>query len=257
MRIRLLLLSLFLLAACSSPERLSQSVPAVDQALAMHYVDLLRTRSFDDLDRAAVPNVRGPRLYAALLKMTETLPEQAPTSTKLVSAQVTTEPEGTKTSLVFEYEVGDRWLLANVALLRKADAVQLAGLGVRAIPESLEQFHRFTLAGKSARHYLVLALAVAFPLLTLIALVACIRARMGWPKWLWVVFILIGFGRYSLNWTTGETQAVPLALQPFSAAASAALYSPWVVSVSVPLGALAFLLYRKLRRRAAPARTGA
>jgi hypothetical protein len=250
MRTRLLALSSFLLlVGCSSPDRLAHSVPAADQALAMHYVELLRTRSFDDIDRATVPSARGPRLYAALLKMTETLPERAPTSSKLVSAQVTAEQDGTKMNLVYEYDFDGQWVLANVALLRKPDAVLLAGLGVRAIPESLEEYHRLTFAGKSPLHFVVFALAVALPLLTLYALVACIRTRMSWTKWLWVVFIAIGLGRFSINWTTGESQLALLALQPFSASATAALFSPWVMSVSLPLGALVFLARRWWRNR--------
>jgi len=251
--LRLALLALLAFAAgCNQQEMLSQLVPAEDQALASRYVDLLRARNFDEIDRAAAPNVRGPRLYAALLKMAEELPEQPPTSWKLVSAQLQTNADETTTNVVFEYDFSGKWVLANVATLRKQDSVSLVGLSVRAIPESLEEHHRFRLAGKSAVQYLVLALAIVFPLFTLYALVACVRTRMAGRKWPWVLFILFGIGSFAVNWTTGEWQVSLIATRLFSAAASATLYGPWVLSVSLPLGALVFLVRRKALTAAMP-----
>jgi hypothetical protein len=137
-------------------------------------------------------------------------------------------------------------------MLRKQDAVSLVGLSVRAIPESLEEHHRFRLAGKSAVQYVVLGLAVLFPLLTLYALVACITTKMSGRKWPWVLFIALGFGNFAVNWTTGEWQLAALVVRLFSASAGAALYGPWIVSVSLPLGALVFLLRRKALTAATP-----
>src|SRR5512136_1063076 len=188
-RLRFLLLALLALVAGCNRLDPTPNVPSADQALAMYYVDLLRARKFDDIDRAAVPSAKGPRLYDALLKMADALPEnQAPTSRKLVGAQIHTDQDGTTTNVVFEYEFSGKWVLANVALLRKPNSVSLAGLSVRAVPESLEQHHRFRLAGKSAVHYVVLALAILSPLLTLYALVVCLRTKMSGLKWLWVLF---------------------------------------------------------------------
>ena len=253
-RLRFLLLPLLALAAGCHQQQLGAGlVPAADQALATYYVDLLRARKFDDLDRAAVPSVRGPRLYDALLKMADALPEKGdPSSRKLVGAQIRTDQEGTTTNVVFEYDFSGKWVLANVAMLRKPDSVSLVGLSVRAIPESLEEHHRFRLTGKSALHYAALALAIVFPLLTLYALVVCARTKMAWQKWPWLLFILFGIGSVSINWTTGETQFSALAIRLFSVSAAEVLYGPWILSVSLPLGALVFLLRRKMLKAAAP-----
>jgi hypothetical protein len=240
-------------AGCNRQDAVSSLVPAVDQALAMTYVDLLRARKFDDIDRAAIPSVRGPRLYDALLKMADTLPEkEAPTSRKLVGAQIHTDEGGTTTNLVFEYDFSGKWVLANVALLRKPGSVSLVALSVRSIPESLEEHHRFRLAGKSAMHYAVLALAVLFPVLSLYALVACVRTKMSWWKWPWALFILFGIGSFAINWTTGETQFSALTIGLLGASVTGTLYGPWTLSVSFPLAALAFLLRRKAPTAAAP-----
>ncbi|MEO8466487.1 MAG: hypothetical protein ABI640_14175 [Gammaproteobacteria bacterium] len=251
--VRLLLVALLaVVAGCSRQDPRLTQVPAADQALALYYVDQLRARNFDAIDRGAIPSVRGPRLYDALLKMVEALPDNkdAPTSRQLVGAQVSTSPEGATTSLVFEYDFSGKWVLANVALLRKPDAVSLVALSVRAIPESLEERHRFRLAGKSPVHYVVLALAILFPLLTLYALIACARTKRSWTKMLWVLFILFGIGSFSINWTTGETLFSPYAIRLFGLSVASVLYGPWFLSVSFPLGAVAFLVRRALTARA-------
>jgi uncharacterized membrane protein YqjE len=253
-RLRFLLLPLLALAAGCTHRDAVLNVPAADQALAMTYVDLLRARKFDDIDRAAIPSVRGPKLYAALLKMADTLPEkETPSSRKLVGAQVNTDQDGTTTNVVFEYDFSGKWVLANVVLLRKPGSVSLAGLSVRPIPESLEEHHRFRLTGKSVVHYVALALAIVFPLLTLYALVACVRTKTSWwKKSLWGLFILVSIGSFTINWTTGETQLSALAVGLFGASATGALYGPWTLSVSLPLGALVFMLRRKVLPAAAP-----
>jgi asparagine N-glycosylation enzyme membrane subunit Stt3 len=64
-------------------------------------------------------------------------------------------------------------------------------------------------------------------------------------KWLWILFILFGFGKLSINWTTGQWGVMVLAAQLFSASAAAAYFGPWIVSVSLPVGAVLFLIKRR------------
>jgi hypothetical protein len=62
-------------------------------------------------------------------------------------------------------------------------------------------------------------------------------------KWLWVLFILAGVGKFAVNWTSGEWGIAPLSLQLLSASAVASLYGPWILSFSLPLGAIVFLVH--------------
>ncbi|MBI1397584.1 MAG: hypothetical protein GC151_16545 [Betaproteobacteria bacterium] len=82
---------------------------------------------------------------------------------------------------------------------------------------------------------------------TLYALVACIRTRVPRRKWLWIVFIVLGVGKLAVDWTIGECRVFPASMQLFSASAFSSPYGPWTVAVSLPVGAIEFLLYRKLR----------
>ncbi len=55
-------------------------------------------------------------------------------------------------------------------------------------------------------------------------------------------------GLRPVSWATGQWGITALAAQLFSASAVAALYGPWMVSVSLPLGAALFLIYRRRLR---------
>jgi hypothetical protein len=82
-------------------------------------------------------------------------------------------------------------------------------------------------------------------MVTIYALVTCVRTTVTPTKWLWILLILPGVGKVSVNWTTGDWQVMPLAIQLLSASALSSRYGPWVVAVSFPLGAILFLLRRR------------
>jgi Na+-transporting NADH:ubiquinone oxidoreductase subunit NqrE len=113
------------------------------------------------------------------------------------------------------------------------------------IARSLEEQHRFDLAGKSSLHYLWLALAVFMPSFTVFALIVCARTRLKGRKWPWIVFILFGVGAFSINWATGQLDFSPIRITLLSAGVFAAPLGPWVVSFSLPVGAFVFLARRK------------
>ncbi|HEY2345365.1 MAG TPA: hypothetical protein VGH80_05700 [Xanthomonadaceae bacterium] len=101
------------------------------------------------------------------------------------------------------------------------------------------------MAGKSLVQYLVLTCAILAVLLTFYALLACVRTKLSGRKWPWILFILVGFGQVAVDWTTGAGNIQVLWIQLFSAGAVAQLHGPWIISASVPVGAIVFLLRRK------------
>jgi drug/metabolite transporter (DMT)-like permease len=113
--------------------------------------------------------------------------------------------------------------------------------------ESLESKNRFTLVGKSTIQYAVLVTAIAAVLITIYSLIVCAKTKLSRRKWLWVLFILVGFGKIAVNWATGEWGVAPFSVQLFSASAFAPLYGPWTIAASIPVGAIAFLIYKRSR----------
>jgi hypothetical protein len=182
--------------------------------------------------------------------MSALVPAEAPRSVKLVGAHKFIQDGVSSLNTTFEYEFPSKWLVANVAIQEKSGVKSIIGFNVYQRSQSLEDEHRFTLAGKQAPQYFGLAGAIAVFAISLYALVACARTKQLHKKWLWILFILAGFGKFAVNWTTGEWGFSPLFVQLFSASAVAPLYGPWVVGFSIPIGAIVFLIYA--RRRAQP-----
>lgn len=236
---------LFSLAACNQAELIQKFTSPQEQAVAKQYIDLLRQRQFDKIEAVADPSIANENLHEALVAMADAMPPGAPTSISLVGAHRLQKDDSTTVNLTFEYGFGQKWFLTNVAVKTVAGKATITGF--RLVPQSasLEEQNRFNLAGKNAMQIMVLALAVSALALTLFALVVCVRTRLHGRKWPWLLFILFGVGNLSVNWTTADLSFSPLAILMFSAAASAQLYGPWVLSVSMPLGAVVFLLRRK------------
>lgn len=250
-RLAAVLLLLSSVLGCSQDALLQKFAPAEDQATARKYANYLRARQFAEIEAVADPTINGPGLHSVLEQMEGLIPDGEPTSTKLVGAQVMHDPNGTTKNLTFEYQFGDRWLLLNVATHQSgAGPLTLVGLNVYPQTQSLEEQNRFGLAGKTPVQYSIFVLTILASLVTLYALILCIRTKMIGRKWPWIVFILLGVGKVSVDWSTGQWGIMPLAVQLFSASAVASFSGPWELAVSLPLGAIVFLF----RRRALDAR---
>lgn len=236
---------LFALVGCSKQDMLQKFAPPADQAAARHYIDSLRQRRYQEIEQAADPSIAGPSVHATLVKMADLIPAGEPTSVTLIGAQQVNPGDSSTINLSYEYNFSGTWLLANVAIKKQGGRSTIVGLNVYPQPSSLEQRNKFTLSGKNLLQYFVLAMAVILPLFTLYVLVVCLGTKLKGRKWPWVLFILVGVGKIAVNWTTGDWGIQSLSVQLLSASVYAPLYGPWTLAISIPLGAIVFLLRRR------------
>lgn len=241
-----------LLAGCGRTALMNHFAPQADQQAARGYIDLLRQHKFNQIEKAIDPSIRTATLHDKLAEMAAALPPQNPVSVKIVGANSFSSSGITERNLTFEYQFPHRWMLINIALRKRNGVTTIIGFRVKALPNSLENLNQFSLSGKGILQYVVLALAALAVLVSIYALVLCVRTRIVRRKWLWIVFILCGVGKVSINWATGQWGFMPISIQIFSAGAFAPLYGPWILSVSFPLGAVLFLLRRKRQADAPP-----
>jgi len=260
-----LVLAVVLLAGLAGCSRTGEiSVLPEDEQAARHYVDLLRQGDFARIAADTDPAVRPSLSRDALAKMAAAIPPGEPASVKVVAAAALTGETAdggfTQNMLTLEYAYPDaapaRWLVVGVALRKAAvggAAPTLAGFRITPLPSDLATLNRFTLAGKTPLHYLVLVLALVIPVFTLYAAFVLIRTPLDtWKKALWMAAIVAAVGRFTIDWTFGLWSLKPFSLLLFGTAAYAPPYGAWQVSFGLPLGAAAFLLWR--RSRAAPRR---
>jgi len=223
-------------------------VPPADETFAREHTDLLRQKRFEQIQRELDPSISDADTQGTLRTMAEMFPAEEPKSVKVVDIKFlgNLRNQGSSMhSLTLEYEFSDTWLLVNIAIKRLNGLSTIAAFNVTPIPDSLESVNRFSLAGKTGLQYLMLGLALAAPIFCLYVLVVCLRTKNLRFKWLWAIFILFGVGRLAVNWTTGELAFTPLAVHvPCASMTAVPAYGPWVVAVSLPLGALLFMARR-------------
>jgi len=246
---------LVVIGGCDQATMMKTMTPAEDEQAARGYIDLLRTNQFARIEEDLNPDIKTPNVHDTLIKMAALIPSQDPQSVKVVGSNISQSPELYQSNITFEYQFPNKWLLANVARQKKDGVTTIIGLNVTPISDSLENLNKFTLSGKSPLHYAVLFAVVLVPLFTLFVLVLCIRTRMKRRKWLWIILIILGFGKFTINWTTGQWSITPLAIQLFGASTYSPPYGAWVLSASLPLGAILFLLVRKMLSEAASKRS--
>jgi hypothetical protein len=162
--------------------------------------------------------------------------------------------KGTETRVDLEYQFPNNWILLEMVVQSHDGKSAITGIYIWRRAQSLEDRNRFTLAGKEPVEYAILAAAVGLLALMIYALVLCIRTPMKKRKWLWIVLVFVGVGKVGVDWTTAETFYRILYVFFPAASAGKGTYGSWSISVSIPLGALLFLIYReRLRRNVAPA----
>jgi len=243
--------ALVMLAGCDEAALIKKMTPPEDAAVARSYIDMLRRNEFDLIEKDMDPDIKKPDLHDALVKMAALIPSEEPETIKVIGVNKLSENDLSSTNISFEYKFPSRWVLINVAVQKKGDVATIVGFNVRPIQDSLENLNRFTLVGKSPLHYAVLSTAALVSILSMCTLVLCMRTKLKKKKWPWLLFIILGVGQFTINWTTGQWVLTFFAVQLFSASVSSPTYSPWMISFSLPVGAVVFLLrLGKLRKPA-------
>jgi hypothetical protein len=225
---------------------MKKMTPAEDESFARKHVDLLRQQQFEQIERELDLSISDSHTRDTLARMAGIFPTEEPKSIKVVDLKFFRNPDSSTHFLTLEYEFSDKWLLVNMSVQRKEGTATITGFNVTPVADSLESVNGFSLVRKTGLQYAVLGLAIIGPIFSLYVLVLCLRTKNQNLRWLWAIFILFGVGRLAVNWTTGELTLTPLAVHiPCASATEVPAYGPWVVAISLPLGAILFLIKRK------------
>ena len=232
------------LAGCDDSVFMKKLVPPEDEAIARNYVEMLRRGEVDEIQRKLDPGVAQPDDRKKLVQLSAMFPAEGPQSSKVVGLRRYHNNEYSTSEITIEYELQDRWLLARVVTKKQGENSTLLGINVTQRADSVETLTRFSLLGKSATQYLILAAAISSVLFTFYAFYLCARTEFGRKKWLWLLIVLVGVGKLSVNWVTDDWAFTPIAIQIPCATAVRPFYGPWTIAGSFPLGALLFLNHR-------------
>jgi len=240
------ILGISVLSSCTYQDMMDKLVPKEEAKMAEDYLTKLRERDFEFV-KSKLSNKLKPQVTDLLLvQLAEYFRGGELISTELIGSQVHVFNGVWQGNFTYEYHFSEGWNLANAAFRKVDDKYEVIGINVYQTEMSQKEFHAFTLSNKTLLHYLVLVMAIFVPLFILVSTYFCVRTPIPKRKWLWVIFILLGVSAIQINWTTGQYAIQLLSAHLFGASAVAASpHAPWVISASIPLGAILFWIRRK------------
>jgi hypothetical protein len=244
------------LAACRAPKPDQEIV-----ADAKGVLDAVAHRELDGVAARLDESLRGPLLIGQLNTVADQFPAAPPAKVRVVgyTAGSIDIIGGSKTETVdvtLESSYSDQRHLVSEIVFKWVDggARRIIGLHVNSLPAPLEVFNAFTFSNKGPLHFVFLAVMLAVAATTLAALVVWRRRRHALRhRWRWLVAILLGAFNFTLNWTTGALGLQVLTLQGFSLGfGRQGEVGPWILTVAIPAGAIAFLVSQRGPTPAAP-----
>lgn len=232
-----------------SPHAHAITLPPADDAFARRFVEALRQHDLASADKMLLPKLRTPETHRQIDVVAKLFPDTPATAIETVAWRKTVvKPVGqtaeTRWDIDLQYSFPHHWLLVQVTLSEANGTLAIASVRMHPLPASLQTINRFTLLHKPIGTYLFLCLAIAVPVVMAYSIYLCISTGKGRKKWFWAGFILLGFCQITLNWTDGILMFNPFALNILGSGFSRfGLFGPWMISASIPVGAIAFLAW--------------
>lgn len=223
-------------------------VPKDDDAFARRFIESVRNKRYHEAKGMLAPELRGSA-DSEMQKMQAVVDHGAPQSSEVIACFTNySGPAGKSTKqvdLTYQIHFTNAWTLVDVVVRSSNEGRFVSGAHFNALPTSLEFLNRFTVENKTPIHLVFLVACIAVPLLIIVTVAVCLFSRVR-LRWLWIIFILVGFGQFQLNWSTGETGFQPISFVLLGAAFfRAGLYAPIILKVGVPVAAILFLLLRR------------
>ena len=237
------LVSVLLLAAV--PAALAQESGPADEAVR-RCIELMRRDEMAEARGCFAPGVLAANGDEMLKRAHAALQIGDPPEIQLVNWRFVKSDAGRTDSLVYHVRGAAQARLLLAQTREVEGAPRLVVFGWEPAPLDLSERFPFTLDGVPPPYYALLLLAVATPILMIYAAILCFT-RKPRRRWLWLVFVLLGFGKLSVVWLPGpfdpaRIRILPLSVQVLgSGIQKVPIYDPWVLSVSFPLGAVLFL----------------
>ena len=245
----LIFLMLALVVGCDQKELVRRFTPPVDDQMARQFLEDVRLGQLDKALPLVDPKLRDADGQRGLRELSDLLRSDEEKSVEIIGANtfISYSSEGKQTTVTLSYqlELSTGWFAGTVVILDKGETRAIASARFNRVPMSLKVLNRFTFHDKTSVHYLFLLLCVTIPVFVVTTLVICARSKIR-KKWLWIIFILVGFVSFTLNWTTGHVNLQIINFQLLGASAfKLGLYAPWMLSFAIPVGAIVFLMVRE------------
>jgi hypothetical protein len=230
-------------------------IPTEELDFATSFIGLMRQGKFDEVSPHLSGNVKktifdNSAKTLSLFRRTEGLPQQFIACH--VSSSTQNRDSQNNVDVTIQWALGPKTVLANLAWSSLGEDRIIQKFSIQALPEGLQGLNAWNLQEKGLTHWIFLALALTIPMFIIFTLAVLLKTKVQSKRWLWAIFILVGFWQHTLNWTTGEitglfmgTSNQILSIQLLGAGFGRDNdFSPLLLTVCVPLGALLFWFQR-------------
>jgi hypothetical protein len=156
--------------------------------------------------------------------------------------------EFTTYRLAYEYQFEKGYVLFTTTIKQKDSQFSILAFNGEFLSGPLVELTKFTLKGKTIIHYVFLVFFITVPIFLLATLSFMLFSKMTVKKklvWAFII-ILVSLPRFTINWGNGQFD---FALLNFSLQGSSfykpTLYSFWLLSFNIPIGAIVFWFKRR------------
>lgn len=245
-RVLLLALALPLLAACG----LNGVTPQQDADLRAVY-EKMKANDLAGIEAEFTPQFKQAGLHQGLEFMQGMIPPDQPKVTMLKGLSQPGPDGSTDYGAQYEYDYKSTAVLAQIEIRQdKAGRKTISAVQLHQAPVGISHAFDFSLLHKKSYQYVFLVLMLMAPGFGIWGLVALWRAPDIKWKFFWALAMLLGFMDLTMDWRTGDVFLNIAAIHPlWIFAKKFGPLSPWMLSTSLPLASIAFLLgYRRLER---------
>lgn len=138
------------------------------------------------------------------------------------------------------------YLYAEVGFAANDPNQQVIAWAINPANRQLSSVNSFTLSDQPFTHYVFLTLTVLSPIVCIAALILMFIGPKFRLRWLWALGSLLGFGRLTLNWASGDYIFAPLHIQVLGAGfIKPAAFDPVFITFSLPVFALIYLIWKR------------
>jgi uncharacterized membrane protein YhaH (DUF805 family) len=207
----------------------------------------------DDALAARLTPGSDPRaVEAGLARIHALIPAESATSSRLVRWAVFLDRNGRTLSAVHEYIYPTQIVRADTTIAQSEGRWLVSSLTVNAMPRA-QADAPFSLAAHSIPFVLIFVAVFAVPVFIYVTALAVLRRHEMRRRWLWLLFVLVGFTNLSVNGTTEAFFFSPIAFLLFGAGVTTtgAIFDPWNFALSLPIGAVAYWFVGRRQQAAA------
>lgn len=221
-----------------------------EKAVAEKVISQLQGGELDSLSRMLSPSLKDSNTTQLMNQLYCLVPKDKPTELRYTKFSRQLGGAKPATYLTVQATHGSSVAFYSMGISGEGPNVELLQFRVDVVPRQSQISGPVLLRTMvNPLRFVFAAMVFVIPLLTIYSIVLLFRTKNLRRRWGWFIFMLLGVGQFKLDWFAGAVSAQLLSVQPLGASFFAeTAYGPLFVSISVPLGAILFLLKRKSLR---------